>query len=148
MWHAIENAARRVRPGGLLYIAIYNEADGIGIYSDGRVGSSRFWEKEKRLYNVLPGWGQRVLDAGAATGMVLAYLLTGRNPVAEIKNHKLLRGMDWMVDIRDWLGGHPYEYASVAEVFTFVRERFGYSLENLFSTNTLRNNEFLFRRPV
>lgn len=147
MWRAIENAARCVKPGGLLFIAIYNKADGIGIYSDGRVGSSTFWAAEKRVYNALPEWGRRVLDAGAATGMVLGYLLTARNPVSEIKNHQSLRGMSWMVDIRDWLGGHPYEYATVAEIFSFVHERFGYTLENLTSTNSLRNNEFLFRRP-
>jgi SAM-dependent methyltransferase len=146
MWRAIENAAKRVAPGGLLYIAIYNKADGIGLYSDGRAGSSSFWEKEKRLYNALPELGKRVIDAGAASAMVLAYLLAGRNPVAEIKSHKTLRGMSWMVDIRDWLGGWPYEYASVEEIFTFVHERFGFTLENVISTNTLRNNEFLFRR--
>jgi hypothetical protein len=46
------------------------------------------------------------------------------------------------------MGGWPYEYASVEEIFKFVHERFGYGLENLISTNTLRNNEFLFRRPA
>lgn len=147
MWRAIEHAARRVRAGGLLYIAIYNRADGIGLYADGRVGSSRFWEQEKRLYTSLPGWGRRVLDASAATGMVLGYLISARNPLKEISEHKSLRGMSWMVDIRDWLGGHPYEYAGVDEIFHFVHERFGYSLENLFSTNSLRNNEYLFERP-
>ncbi|MBW2734244.1 MAG: class I SAM-dependent methyltransferase [Deltaproteobacteria bacterium] len=148
MWQALENAAQRVRPGGLLYIAIYNRADGLGLHADGRVGSSRFWEQEKRLYARLPPWGKRVIDASAAASMVFGYLVTARNPFEEIREHKTLRGMSWMVDIRDWLGGHPYEYASVSEVFSFVHDRFGYSLENLFSTNSLRNNEFLFARPL
>jgi 2-polyprenyl-6-hydroxyphenyl methylase/3-demethylubiquinone-9 3-methyltransferase len=146
MWQAIENASRRVRPGGLFYIAIYNRADGIGMYSDGRIGPSSFWEIEKRLYNRLPVWGQRVLDYGAAAGMIGGYLVAGRNPIEEIRSHKSKRGMSWMVDIRDWLGGHPYEYASVAEVFEFMHAQSGFSLERLNSTNSLRCNEYLFRR--
>jgi SAM-dependent methyltransferase len=145
MWTAISNAAGRVRPGGLLYIAIYNRADGIGMYSDGRIGSSRLWEVEKRLYNRLPGWGKLILDYGAAAGMVGGYLVSGRNPIREIKGHKSMRGMSWMVDIRDWLGGYPYEYASVAEVFHYMRDRTGFTLERVNSTNSLRCNEYLFR---
>jgi 2-polyprenyl-6-hydroxyphenyl methylase/3-demethylubiquinone-9 3-methyltransferase len=51
--------------------------------------------------------------------------------------------MSWAIDIRDWLGGYPYEFASVAEVFNFLEPR-GFELKNLISTNGLRNNEFLF----
>jgi len=147
MWEAIENAASLVKPGGLMWIAIYNRADGIGLYSDGRVGSSRFWEREKIFYNRLPKLGQLAMDYTAASGMVAAYLLSGRNPVQEIRQHNQNRGMSWLVDIRDWLGGWPYEYASVEEIFSFVQKRLGYTLENVISTNSLRNNEYLFRRP-
>jgi 2-polyprenyl-6-hydroxyphenyl methylase/3-demethylubiquinone-9 3-methyltransferase len=147
MWEAIENAASLVKPGGLMWIAIYNRADGIGLYSDGRVGSSRFWEREKIFYNRLPKLGQLAMDYAAASGMVAAYLLSGRNPVQEIRQHNQNRGMSWLVDIRDWLGGWPYEYASVEEIFSFVQKRLGYTLENVISTNSLRNNEYLFRRP-
>lgn len=148
MWRAIENAAGLVKPGGVMWIGIYNRADGMGLYSDGRVGSSQFWEKEKTFYNRLPTVGQRAMDYAAAGGMVAAYILAGRNPVREIRQHNKNRGMSWMVDIRDWLGGWPYEYASVEEIFKFVHQRFGYSLDNVITTNSLRNNEFLFRRPT
>lgn len=148
MWRAIENAAGLVKPSGVMWIGIYNRADGMGLYSDGRVGSSRFWEKEKTFYNRLPTVGQRAMDYAAASGMVAAYILAGRNPVREIRQHNKNRGMSWMVDIRDWLGGWPYEYASVEEIFKFVHQRFGYSLDNVITTNSLRNNEFLFRRPT
>lgn len=148
MWDAIENAAALVKPGGLMWIAIYNRADGIGLYSDGRVGSSCFWEQEKIFYNRLPKVGQRAMDYAAASGMIAAYLLSGRNPVQEIRQHNQNRGMSWLVDIRDWLGGWPYEYASVEEIFSFVQKRLGYTLENVISTNSLRNNEYLFRRPA
>jgi hypothetical protein len=53
--------------------------------------------------------------------------------------------MSWRIDIKDWLGGYPYEYASVDEVFAFVR-RFGFTLENLKCYNGLGNNEYLFKK--
>lgn len=53
--------------------------------------------------------------------------------------------MDLRVDISDWLGGYPYEYASVDEVFGFLRER-GFALRNLRCPGGLRCNEFLFQR--
>jgi len=53
--------------------------------------------------------------------------------------------MSSRVDITDWLGGHPYEYASVAEVFAFVRD-LGFSLVNLRCNNGLLNNEYVFFR--
>lgn len=148
LWQAVKNAALAVKPHGLLYIAIYNKADGIGLYSDGRFGPSPFWKVEKRLYVGLPRWAQRCIDGVAAAGLVASYIVTLKNPVRQIRGHKALRGMSWMVDIRDWLGGYPYEYASVAEVFAFLKHELGYSLENLISTNSLRCNEYLFRRPA
>jgi 2-polyprenyl-6-hydroxyphenyl methylase/3-demethylubiquinone-9 3-methyltransferase len=148
LWQAVRNAAACVKPGGLLYIAIYNKADGIGLYSDGRFGPSPFWELEKKAYVGLPRWAQRCVDGVVAAGLVASYLVTFKNPVQQMRRHKTLRGMSWMVDIRDWLGGYPYEYASVAEVFGRVRHELGFSLENLTSTNSLRCNEYLFRRPA
>ncbi|MEO7041261.1 MAG: methyltransferase, partial [Gemmatimonadaceae bacterium] len=41
MWYALANASKLVRPGGTLFIAIYND-QGAG---------SRFWARVKRIYN-------------------------------------------------------------------------------------------------
>ena len=95
MWHAIENAASLIRPGGLMWIAIYNRADGVGLHSDGRVGSSRFWEREKAFYNRLPKMGQLAMDYGAAMGMVTGYLLSGRNPIREIQTSRTVVCPGW-----------------------------------------------------
>jgi hypothetical protein len=35
------------------------------------------------------------------------------------------RGMDFWHDVRDWLGGFPYEYATPAMVFNYVHGKFG-----------------------
>jgi len=148
MWNAIRNAAKCVAPGGQFYIAIYNDADGVGIYSDGRIGSSGFWKIEKAIYVRLPLVLQRALEGLSAAALLLVYLVTLKNPVNQIRNHQNIRGMSWMVDIRDWLGGYPYEYARTDEIFDFVRSEFGFELEKLKSTNSLMNNEFVFRRTT
>lgn len=145
---AIRNAAGRVVPGGLFYIAIYNSVSSVGIHSDGRIGSSAFWEREKRWYVSSPPLVQRTVDSMAAAGMVVTALLRLRDPVRMIRDHKSLRGMSFMVDIRDWLGGYPYEHATVAEIFELVHHELGLELRNLNSTNSLMNNEFLFERPL
>ncbi|MDD5556346.1 MAG: class I SAM-dependent methyltransferase [bacterium] len=145
LWKAVENASRLVAKGGVMYLAIYNRADGICLYPDGRFGPSTFWVKVKRAYSRSPLALQKLIDASVMSFLVLAYCLTLRNPVEKIRRHRELRGMSWRIDIRDWLGGYPYEYASVAEVFAFVR-KLGFSLENLKCTNGLGNNEYLFKK--
>src|ERR1043166_874019 len=50
---------------------------------------------------------------------VLPKLIRLRNPLTEIRNQG--RGMTYMVGVRDWLGGYPFEDATVAEVLTFCR---------------------------
>ena len=37
-------------------------------------------------------------------------MVTGKNPKEK------LRGMDFMHDVIDWVGGYPYEYASIQEI--------------------------------
>ena len=146
MWKAIENTAGLVSESGMLYIAIYNKADGIALYPDGRFGSSKFWEKEKKFYASLSPSVQNLADYAVMSALIVMYLLTLRNPVKMIQSHKKnYRGMSWRIDIKDWLGGYPYQYASVAEIFAFVK-KLGFSLENLRCNNGLLNNEYLFRR--
>ena len=147
MWQAIENLFSLVKPNGLLYLAIYNKADGLAIYPDGRIGSSRFWQKFKRFYSSLPAFIEYCIDAVVMSLLVLFYLATLRNPIKEIRGHRdyFSKGMSWRLNIRDWLGGYPYEYASVAEIFTFAHDR-GFTLENLTCNNGLLNNEFLLYR--
>ena len=53
--------------------------------------------------------------------------------------------MEWGTDIKDWLGGYPYEYATVDEINSFLKER-NFKLENLKSHNNFLNNEFLFKK--
>jgi len=145
MWKAIENASKLVAPKGSFCIAIYNKADAWGLYPDGRFGPSRIWVTEKKLYSRLPSFLQGFIDYSVMSVLVVLYILTLNNPIKKIRSHKQLRGMSWRVDIKDWLGGYPYEYASVDEIFNFVKS-LGFSLENLKCNSGLMNNEYLFRK--
>jgi SAM-dependent methyltransferase len=141
MWEAIRNASEVVRPGGLFYIAIYNKKGG--------VFGSRFWLRVKRIYNSMPGLGKRCME--------MAYFLFARakdtarmRPLEGVTKYKSFRGMDWKTDITDWLGGYPFEYATVEEVIFFIKENLpGFRLENIKRTESvIGNNWFLFRRDV
>jgi 2-polyprenyl-3-methyl-5-hydroxy-6-metoxy-1,4-benzoquinol methylase len=145
MWKAIDNAIAKVDNNGSLYLAIYNKADGFQFMPDGRIGNSMLWFLEKKIYIKLPAILQSVIDFACMFAMIFVYLLTLRNPIKMITSHKHLRGMSWAVDIKDWLGGYPYEYASADEIFVYVKAQ-GFNLANLKTNNGLLNNEFLFTR--
>jgi hypothetical protein len=45
----------------------------------------------------------------------------------------------------DWLGGLPFEVASVAEVKQFYEKR-GFALRSVVTTSSWGNNQFVFER--
>jgi SAM-dependent methyltransferase len=139
MWQAIRNAAALVRPDGLLFLAIYNRVEG--------PGGSQSWLKIKRLYNRAPVAGKRAMEFLYAVRMdLLPRLLRFQNPARYFREYGELRGMSYWTDVRDWLGGYPYEFADAGEVFRFCRDECHMELENLRSTNTTGTNQFLFRK--
>jgi 2-polyprenyl-6-hydroxyphenyl methylase/3-demethylubiquinone-9 3-methyltransferase len=100
MQHALVNAARMVKPGGLFMIAIYN-----------RHWSSAPWKAVKWFYNHAGAAGRKAIVWILAPVILLAkWLVTFKNPLA------MRRGMDFMHNVVDWVGGYPYEYASVKEM--------------------------------
>jgi len=105
MWRALAQAASLVAPGGFLAIALYN-----------RHWMSPLWRGLKIAYNHAPVWLQEAA--------VLGYFFLGRtyNYLAR-RTIVTRRGMDELHDIRDWMGGYPYEYASRQEVEAFAHTR-------------------------
>ncbi|MDH5507198.1 MAG: 50S ribosomal protein L11 methyltransferase [Anaerolineae bacterium] len=102
MARAIQLASQRVKPGGTFVVAIYN-----------RHFTSPIWVPIKRFYNALGPSGQRLLIWVFTPLIFFAkWLVTFRNPL------KMGRGMEFMHNIIDWLGGYPYEYASIPEMQT------------------------------
>jgi len=144
MWDAIGNAARLVNPGGYFYVALYNKITG-------RNGSASwihsFWLKVKRLYNAHPALGLYVFEPLAMSAYLAMVVAKRENPVTHVKNYRSNRGMSWRTDAKDWLGGYPYEFATVEEVFTFVKRRFpDYNLLNVKTTGGRGLNWYLFQR--
>jgi len=142
MWRAIDLAASRVKPGGQFAIAIYNRVDR---YPD----KSTMWWKIKRAY-VRGGPATRfVMESAYVTNHMLTRLITLRNPLRELLDRAGggRRGMEFMHDVRDWLGGFPYEFATAGEVFRHVHETHGFELVALNTVEGNACNEFVFRRP-
>jgi len=135
MRSALENTASLVKKNGTLFIAIYNDQGGV----------SRFWKKVKESYcSGLPG--KTIVSAifipYLFSKALLACMLRRENVFAEYKKN---RGMSITHDWFDWLGGFPFEVATVEEIFHFFRDR-GFVLNNIKTTNSLGNNQFVFVR--
>lgn len=132
-WTAMDNVSRLVRPGGRLFISIYNDQGAI----------SRYWTAVKRLYNAnrVARWLLVAVYTPYFIALRWAYrLLTGRGRVA--------RGMTLWYDMLDWLGGYPFEVAKPEEVFRFLRAR-GFVLRELATAGgTGACNEFVFERGL
>lgn len=138
MWQALENAITLVKPGGYLLVALYNRVEGFF--------GSGFWLKTKKIYNGSPWLVKKVMEFGYGVTFFLVQLFHLKNPLKKIRSYKTLRGMDWFTDIKDWLGGYPYEYASKEEVVKFCSKR-GLRLMKCQETVTVGNNVFLWRKP-
>jgi 2-polyprenyl-3-methyl-5-hydroxy-6-metoxy-1,4-benzoquinol methylase len=158
MWQAIDLAANRVAPGGMLWIAIYNDQ---GVWS-------RIWRGIKRGYVDLPQWLRPiyVVVVGGAwmaqraalrlllvAGGMLLRAATLRNPLKrfsqtteEAAGSQRRRGMHIWYDLVDWIGGYPFEVARPEDIVRALRPR-GFQLLDLTTCGGgLGCNEFWFRR--
>jgi 2-polyprenyl-6-hydroxyphenyl methylase/3-demethylubiquinone-9 3-methyltransferase len=145
MWTAMRNAAQFVKPGGRLFISIYNrlEYDSFTSYR-----GSHGWLRLKRAYNRHGSLGKRAMECWFAGKDIAASLLSLRNPLHQIRQYRNKRGMSWWYDIVDWLGGYPYEFASAGEIFEFCHHELGLTLQRLRTTSSIGCNEFLFMRTA
>jgi 2-polyprenyl-6-hydroxyphenyl methylase/3-demethylubiquinone-9 3-methyltransferase len=139
MWQAIDRVTRLVRPGGLLFISIYNDQGPV----------SQGWRAVKRLYNKGQTGKLAVMSVFVPYFVgrgVAADLLRLRNPLVRYREYRRTRGMSMIHDWMDWLGGYPFEVARPEEIFEFCHAR-GFALEKLKTCGgRLGCNEFVFRR--
>lgn len=139
MRRAISNAAKLVNRGGYYYLTIYNKVEGLA--------GSAFWLKIKKKYNSSSAFGRFVLRMLFMTAYVGLSILKLRNPARQLRDHETTRGMHWRSDMSDWLGGYPYEYATVQEVLELMSAEHGdFGLRNLRVAKGIENNWYLFRR--
>lgn len=139
---ALRNAAALVAPGGLLAIAIYNNA------TQGPVTSAR-WLRIKRRYNRSSRVMKFLMEAAYRVYWLQRALRRGRNPLREARDYKRARGMALSTDISDWLGGYPYEFAAADEIVSFCERELGLRAKKVASLGPRDpgNNEFVFERP-
>jgi 2-polyprenyl-3-methyl-5-hydroxy-6-metoxy-1,4-benzoquinol methylase len=142
MWAALDQAARRVAPGGALFISIYNDQG----------FRSRVWAVVKRTYNRLPRRPRTafavIVMAPYELASVARWTARGRpwRYVQTWTRYQRTRGMSRWHDLVDWVGGYPFEVAAPAAVVDACRPH-GLVLERLVPTRGLGCNEFVFRRP-
>jgi SAM-dependent methyltransferase len=139
MWQALDNVVSLVRPGGTLYISIYNDQG----------AASCRWATIKRSYNKLPVALQWTILLPAFVYLWAPIILNDflkKQPFSSWRNYAKQRGMSPWHDAVDWVGGYPFEVAKPEEIFQFFR-RNGFSMANL---KTCRGehgcNEFVFKK--
>jgi SAM-dependent methyltransferase len=129
MWQALENALIPLVDHGKLFIALYND--------QGKI--SEYWSEVKRVYTHYPY--ARPLITGMhipvlACLRLLPRLLSGRRPSE--------RGMALWYDLKDWLGGYPFEVATPGGIIDFFRDRGCTLLDFAPCADPAGNNEFVF----
>jgi|SRR5687768_6079364 len=117
MWRAMANVMPLVAERGKLFISIYNDQG----------AASRRWASIKRFYCKAPRVVQWGLLGGVAAWLwsraLVGRLVAPRRLVASAleRNAPRARGMSRYYDLRDWVGGYPFEVATPTAVFDFYR---------------------------
>ena len=139
MYQALENVTSLVTPDGKLYIALYNDNQRF------MEGTSSFWLTTKKIYNKCSSIEKHIIESLYTTYYIIGLTLNFVNPITYIRNYHSLRGMSFMTDIKDWLGGYPYEYASEEKIISFFKER-GFECTKTNPARSIGCNEFLFKK--
>jgi len=105
MRDALEAAAGLVGGGGLFAFALYHRTLMCG-----------FWRWEKRWYAGASLQAQRRARAIYIALLRTRFLLTRRDFESYVVNYRNSRGMDFIHDVHDWMGGFPYESIRAPEV--------------------------------
>jgi 2-polyprenyl-6-hydroxyphenyl methylase/3-demethylubiquinone-9 3-methyltransferase len=141
MWRAMENVAPLVRDGGKLFISIYNDQGAV----------SRRWAHVKRFYcesppivrwavigGVAAAWGSRALARR---------LFSPRHWRAKRGEGRpaRARSMSRYYDLKDWVGGYPFEVARPAAVSEFYQEK-AFTLLRLTTDGGHGCNQYVFQK--
>ena len=102
---AIERAAAMVAPGGLLALALYR-----------RTRADWFWVREKKWYTGASPKAQKIAQRAYCALYQLSCLRSGTSYRAYVDTYRSARGMDFVHDVHDWLGGYPYESILATEL--------------------------------
>ena len=96
--------------------------------------------------NLAGEWGKRFIEFKYLVKHVLVPdLVFRRNTFRRIRDYKASRGMEFMTDVRDWLGGWPYEDCSPDELLDFAYRELGLGLSRI-KTGEACTEYLLYRR--
>lgn len=140
LWRAFDNVCRLVTPGGKLCVAIYNDQ---GL-------ASRAWRVVKKVYNRLPPpWRFTVLWPAFVRlwGPTILKDTFRGSPLRSWKTYRSVRGMSPVIDVKDWVGGYPFEVATPQQVTSFCAAR-GFTPAATVLRDGIGCNEFVFVRHV
>jgi 2-polyprenyl-6-hydroxyphenyl methylase/3-demethylubiquinone-9 3-methyltransferase len=137
MWRALDLVSTLPKPGGKLFLAIYNDQGML----------SRVWRLMKRTYNVLPS-RLRILMLLPALAFFWAPAtlrdLLRAQPMHTWRMYWRSRGMSPWWDLVDWVGGYPFEVATPAAIKEFYAARGYRLLKSKEVGKALGCNQFVF----
>ena len=102
---ALKNSASLVNKNGILAVALYRKTP-----------FCRFWKIEKRIYSRSPDLIQKIIFFIYILFLLFYSVIRKRNFFSYVKNYRNNRGMNFFIDVHDWLGGYPYESISPLEL--------------------------------
>lgn len=111
MHRAIRLAVERTLPGGLVCLALYR-----------RTPICRLWCAEKYVYKNAPALLRKMIERIYILSFKIGLAVTGRSHRDYVTQYVQQRGMEWMTDVRDWLGGYPYQSISEVEMLKMAKE--------------------------
>jgi 2-polyprenyl-3-methyl-5-hydroxy-6-metoxy-1,4-benzoquinol methylase len=142
LWLGLEHAISRVVPnGGRLWIAIYNDQG----------WRSHAWWFVKAVYNGLPSSLRPAFAACVSVTITTlvtikyAFKLRPMEALRPLLADRRERGMSAKYDRLDWIGGFPFEFATV-EVLTRYLEARGFTVVRVVRNTSNGCNEFVAKR--
>lgn len=141
MYQALENITLLASPKAYIFISIYNK-----FTTRFHGGTSQFWLKIKKIYNHSnPTMKDLMLSLFIIYQILGLTLVANVNPIKYIRTYKKCRGMSWIHDLTDWLGGYPYEFASPDEIINFFGKK-NYLCQKLKFNGGIGCNEYLLTK--
>ena len=132
MAEAFANCAKLLSGEGHFIVAIYNAH-----------WSSPFWKKVKHLY-CLSGRKTRKTMIWLFAPLVFGAKMLVKKGSPFDKE----RGMDFIVDLVDWVGGYPYEWATVEQIVDLGKKH-DLQIVRVIPANVPTGcNQFVFRRKI
>lgn len=130
MWEALNNVCQNVKKDGLLFIALYNHQQ----------FATTYWKAIKKCYVKF-----KILRP-LIFAIHLIYPILPLIIYHKVSGKTYERGMTYIYDLFDWLGGYPFETSTPEQVFKYYKEK-GFNLENLITVGgKLGCNEFVFKK--